>query len=268
MRVGIAGIGVVGGALARWFKRHTSHQLALYDPGKGRMDDLHDTDALFICVPVPTVDREQDLSIVEKILQDFGFPRLRIFIRSSVLPGTCDRLAEKYGLQVYAMPEFLTERFADRDQDDLDILCGATDRTDQHVFLNKLFDSGLDLHPPKSFTIMSNIEAELAKYMHNGNGTIKVHFNNLIAQLAQKLGADYAKVRQGALMSGHVNPTHTLVPGPDGLPGYGGTCFPKDMDALIGLMNQNGIECGSLSLTQLENAKIRSEFKGWRKYVA
>jgi len=258
MKIGIAGDGVVGGSQRRWFERHTGHQIAVYDPPKHKLDDLSDVDALFIAVPVPTTaHREQDTSIIEKVLRDFGCKRQRIFIRSSVLPGTCDRLAEKYDLQVYAMPEFLTERFADRDQDELDIVCGATDRADQYAFLTTVFSSGIEHVGPKSFLLMTNVEAELAKYMHNGNGTVKVHFNNLVAQLAKRLGADYAKVRQGALMSGHISPTHTLVPGPDGLIGYGGTCFPKDMDALIGLMNKLGIECGSLSLMQAENTKIR-----------
>lgn len=259
MKLGIAGYGIVGGALGRWLDRHTSHQLLVYDRPKKRLDDLTPVDALFISVPVPTVDREQDLSIIKEILGLFGTSRQRIFIRSSVLPGTCDRLAKAYNLHIYAMPEFLTERFADRDQDALDIICGTTreGRTEQYSFLTEIFASHMDHFGPKSFTLMSNVEAELAKYMHNGNGTIKVHFNNLIAQLAQRMGADYAKVRQGALMSGHINPTHTLVPGPDGLPGYGGTCFPKDLDALIGLMNEHGIECGSLSLVQAENSKIR-----------
>lgn len=259
MRIGIAGYGVVGGALGRWFQRNTGHAVEVFDPPKQMMSDLRMADVLFVCVPVPTVDREQDLTILDNTLRNLGTARQRIFIRSSVLPGTADHFAAKYGLKVYAMPEFLTERFADRDQDELDIVCGCNtnDRSEQYTLLSQLFASDTENTPAKSFLLMSNVEAELAKYAHNGNGTVKVHFNNLVYQLARKLGADYGKVRQGMLMSGHVAPTHTLVPGPDGLLGYGGTCFPKDMDALIGLMHKHKIHCGSLGFVQLENDRIR-----------
>lgn len=250
MQIGIAGLGVVGGAFARWLSENTDHDVRSYDPRLGLTDDLRSVNALFICVPVPTEGRAQNLSIVREILEKFGGPNMRIFIRSSVVPGTCDHLSREFGLEIYAMPEFLTERTADTDVRTQRILCGRS-YTDaavpQYAFLSQIFNGAKDI------VLMTNVEAELAKYAHNGWGTTKVHFSNIIFELCQKLGADYEKVRFGALMSGYVSQTHTQVPGPDGKLGYGGKCFPKDMEALIGLLLSQNISCDSLSHMQAEN---------------
>jgi UDP-glucose 6-dehydrogenase len=253
MKLGIAGVGVVGGALERWLKANTAYEVLTYDPERGRQDDLSGVVALFVCVPVPTEGRQQDLTIVDDTLKRFGNKNQKVFIRSTVLPGTCDRLSAKHGLQVFAMPEFLTERIADQDVACQSIVCGAPrgDEAGHYVFVHQVFGSEKDI------LLMSNVEAELAKYMHNGNGTIKVAFNNIIYQLAKRLGADYGKVRHGALMSGYVSSTHTQVPGPDGVLGYGGKCFPKDMEALIGELLRHDIPCDSLAYMQEENERLR-----------
>jgi UDPglucose 6-dehydrogenase len=255
MRIGVAGLGVVGGTLFRWLRQHTQHDVCGEDPAAGfsMTESESPLDALFVCVPVPTNGGlVQDLTHVHQVIRDFG-ASARIFVRSSVLPGTCDSLASMHGREVFAMPEFLTERTAAGDFDVQGLICGAPEgrHTEQYAFLKSVFDGRKDL------TLMTNVEAELAKYMHNGNGTIKVHFNNLVYQLAKRLGADYTRVQFGALMSGYVCANHTDVPGPDGLLGYGGKCFPKDMAALIGLMEQHQVPCGSLREMQAENRAIR-----------
>ena len=78
---------------------------------------------------------------------------------------------------------------------------------------------------------MSNIEAEITKYAHNVFGAVAVTYFNGIYELCQQTGANYEKVRNGFLLSGYISPTHTHVPGPDGRTGYGGKCFPKDVNA-------------------------------------
>ena len=49
-------------------------------------------------------------------------------------------------------------------------------------------------------------------------------------EYVEKMGGDWAKVHTGVLLSGYINDTHTYVPGPDGKFGYGGKCFPKDVN--------------------------------------
>jgi UDPglucose 6-dehydrogenase len=252
MKLGIAGTGVIGGALERWLKRSTGHEVWAYDPPQGKTGDLRECDVVFICVPVPTEGRAQNLSIVEEVLKTCTTDKQVIFLRSSVLPGTCDRLAAKHSRTIFAMPEFLTERIADTDMDYQNIVAGSPQHahSSHYVLLTEIF-------PGKGINLMSNVEAELSKYMHNGNGTVKVHFNNLVYLFCQMVGADYLRVRQGALMSGYVSKRHTDVPGPDGRLGYGGKCFPKDMEALIGEMSTRGIACESLAHMQIENEAVR-----------
>lgn len=78
---------------------------------------------------------------------------------------------------------------------------------------------------------MTPLEAELTKYMHNVFGAYKVTYFNACREYCEKMGADWRTVHTGVLLSGYINDTHTYVPGPDGKFGYGGKCFPKDVNA-------------------------------------
>ena len=78
---------------------------------------------------------------------------------------------------------------------------------------------------------MSSEEAELAKYAHNVFGAMKVIYFNCVYDICMKSGLDYSNVLKGVMASGYVNKPHTMVPGPDGMFGYGGKCFPKDVQA-------------------------------------
>ena len=80
-------------------------------------------------------------------------------------------------------------------------------------------------------TVMRPLEAELTKYMHNVFGAYKVTYFNACREYCEQMGADWRKVHTGVLLSGYINDTHTYVPGPDGKFGYGGKCFPKDVNA-------------------------------------
>ena len=79
---------------------------------------------------------------------------------------------------------------------------------------------------------MTSEEAEMVKYAHNVFGALKVTYFNCIYDLCQKMGMDYERVRKGILGSTYINEVHTQVPGPDGKLGYGGKCFPKDVNAM------------------------------------
>ena len=229
LKIGIAGHGVVGGALARWFKDHADHELKIHDPYKGFAKAKGaEVDAAFICVPVPTrEDGTQDYSELHIALNSFNSKNK--FIRSTVLPGTNDRLG------TWAFPEFLTARTAYEDMCRMDLLTGCTDKSlFEEIFRPSFHDQRKvawhELQGRKTIYV-TNREAEIAKYAHNAFGAVKVNFFNLIYDLCQTQGADYNAVLSGVLMSGYINKIHTDVPGPDGQFGFGGTCFPKDLKA-------------------------------------
>lgn len=222
MKVAIVGCGFVGGALKRWLEEHKRDiEICVSDPYKGYADFIDDADIFFISIHIPTeADGSQDLTVLKEILRSLP-PAKPIFVRTTVLPGTCSFLSKETGREVHFMPEFLTERTAYEDFCSQPMIFTAHTKLLQRIF------SG------KKFMEMSSEEAELAKYAHNVFGALKVTYFNGIYELCQSMGIDYENVRKGALLSGYISSCHTKVPGPDGKFGYGGKCFPKDVNALL-----------------------------------
>jgi len=221
--VGIVGCGFVGGALRRWVEEHNSDvRLLVSDPAKGFNDDVRQADIVFVCIHIPTQDDgTQDLSPIEEIVT--ALPDIPVFVRTTLLPGSSERLSKATGHRVHFMPEFLTERTAYEDFCAQPMVFSGEVEILKRIFVGKLFVE------------MTSLEAEITKYAHNVFGALKVSYFNGVDELCKVRGADYQKVRQGVLLSGYINPTHTSVPGPDGKRGYGGKCFPKDVDAFTKL---------------------------------
>lgn len=242
MVVGLIGVGTVGGTLKTWFEKNTDHELRCSDPHKDLNDGLEDCDAIFISIPVKPTEEGQDLSNLMQEVERAKKYSSNIFIRSTVLPGTCDRLG------VISMPEFLTERRAYEDMCLYPVLCGPCDQ----ALLARLF-------PGKSAVIVSNTEAEIAKYTHNCFGAVKVTFFNMIYQLSKAMGADFEQVKKAARITGFIEKTHTQVPGPDGFYGYGGKCFPENIEAMKGFYHGQDLERGFFQIISLLNSQYRMQ---------
>ena len=219
IKVGIVGCGFVGGALKAWLDENNPEvKTFVSDPPKGMNDDLSDSDVVFLQIHVPTEDDgTQDLTLMKELI--LKLPKVPVFVRTTILPGTSDRLSAETGHQVCYMPEFLTERTHIEDfKKQTMVFTGA------HELLTKIFIG-------KKFTVMTPLEAEITKYAHNVFGAYKVTYFNAVREYCEKMGADWRTVHTGVLLSGYINDTHTYVPGPDGKRGYGGKCFPKDVNA-------------------------------------
>ena len=220
IKIGIIGCGVIGSALSTWIKANNPECIILQnDPAKGYRDDISFSDLIFINIHIPTQNGIQDLSELKKIIA--SCPNVPIFIRTTLLPGTCDNLRSEFGKDINFMPEFLTERNAQECFDNQTLIF-----TNHSELLKQIFIG-------KNFIKMTSLEAEIAKYTHNIFGALKVTYFNAINELCQKLNANYENVRKGSLLSGYINENHTFVPGPDGNYGYAGKCFPKDVEAFI-----------------------------------
>lgn len=235
MVVGLIGVGIVGGTLKGWFEKHTKHDIRCLDPNKNLNDSLEDCEAIFISVPVEAMGNGQDLRILESCINLAKQHTQFVFVRSSVLPGTSDHFG------CIAMPEFLTERTAAEDMERLPILVGKCDQ--------RLLDC---LFPGKEKIILENTEAELAKYAHNCFGAIKVTYFNVINEICERLGADFDSVKKGMHLTGFVEKQHTMVPGPDGYYGYGGKCFPTNMDAMTRFLGSHYLGGVELFKTVIE----------------
>ncbi|MCL1857258.1 MAG: UDP-glucose 6-dehydrogenase [Kiritimatiellaeota bacterium] len=219
MTVGIVGCGFVGGALKQWLEEHNpAVTIRVSDPAKGYHDAMDGADAVFVSIHIPTEeDGTQDVTPLSEIIA--ALPDVPVFVRTTILPGTSERLSAQTGRRVHFMPEFLTERTAYADFSSQPMVFTAETALLQRIFVGK------------KFVEMTSLEAEIAKYAHNVFGAVKVTYFNGVHELCQRLGANYANIRHGVLLSGYINPTHTNVPGPDGRFGYGGKCFPKDVNA-------------------------------------
>lgn len=229
IKVGIVGCGFVGGALKAWLEENNAENcdVLVSDPPKGMNDDLSAIDVAFVQIHVRTEDDgTQDLTLMEELIK--GLPDVPVFVRTTILPGTSARLSKETGHRVYYMPEFLTERTHIEDFRKQTMVFPVDGDAAALALLTKVF-------PGKKFAVMSPLEAEITKYAHNVFGAYKVTYFNAVREYCEKMGADWAKVHTGCLLSGYINDTHTYVPGPDGKLGYGGKCFPKDVNAFAKL---------------------------------
>ena len=242
MKVGIVGCGVVGGTLSLWLKENTWSEVITHDPPKGQVGDIASCDIVFIAVPVPTnEDGTQDINQLHSALEVCAKDQ-PIYIRSTVLPGTSDLLSKTTGKRVRACPEFLTERIAKEEMGRLPIVIGEKI---PHKLIAELFKS-------KKLICMSSRSAELAKYVHNSFGALKVNFFNHINQLCDKNYVHYGMMMEAVLATGFINKTHTQVPGPDGEFGYGGKCLPKDTKAFA-----RWADFALLTQTVVDNEEVR-----------
>ena len=242
MKIGIIGQGFVGTAVREGLKDcHTINTYDL-DESKSTCKDLNElidkNNYIFVCLPTPMKkDGSCDTSIVENMVKEIddlvvyrNVSNRIVIIKSTILPGTTKRLNEQCkNIQVIFSPEFLTEANFIEDFKNQDrIIIGGPRPASTRV--RQLFYKAF----PKAHIIKtSSTIAEMVKYMTNTFLATKVSFANEIHQMCEKLNIDYDKVTEYATYDKRLGKSHWSVPGPDGHYGFGGSCFPKDVNALI-----------------------------------
>lgn len=269
LKIGIIGKGFVGSAVEFGFSAQTggNSEIRIYDKDSSKAThSLHETvnesDYIFLSVPTPAkIDGSNDLSILESVLYDIDAVNERIdniiLIRSTVIPGTTNRLQKMYPkLNLVFNPEFLTERSAKFDfiNQSRVILGGNSYVTAAVAALYRLrFGSSLSIIETTYET------AELIKYMNNCYFATKVSFMNEMKLIADTINADWDMAVEGFVRDGRIGHSHLNVPGPDGKAGFGGSCFPKDIQAMIAFGNQLGIEMHTLKGAWATNLIVRPE---------
>jgi UDPglucose 6-dehydrogenase len=272
--IGIIGKGFVGTAVALGFSAATgsNFNVLIYDkdPDKSinNFDEVLETsDFLFISVPTPsnpngTICLDILETCLEEIDQFLSSSKNNpiILIRSTVIPGTTYQLQQNFPkLNLVFNPEFLTERSANFDfiSQTRYILGGKPDLTSKVANLyKKRFGEYITVIETDFAT------AELIKYMCNTFFATKVSFLNEMYQLAENLNLDWDKAVEGFVSDGRVGHSHVNVPGHDGKLGFGGSCFPKDIQALIHYGNSQNINLNVLKGAWSTNLEVRSE-KDW-----
>jgi UDPglucose 6-dehydrogenase len=111
---------------------------------------------------------------------------------------------------------------------------------------------------------MDSNESEFVKYACNCFFATKVMYFNEIKLLADKMNLEWEIIMQGILSDGRISQSHANVPGHDGDNGFGGTCFPKDINAFIKTMENTGIEPMVMKSVWQQNKKVRKNWD-WAK---
>lgn len=260
MIIGIIGIGVVGKAVKRAIEN--KFEVICYDiAGEFAKEEnlqriVDETEIIFVCAPSPTIDGKQDPSAIVNIFTELTTRAYKgiVCLKSTVLPGTTDKLANFYNLRVVHNPEFLTaaKSYEDFMNQKAVILSGFKfDTIMMTDFYNQLLPGVKILTYPDFKT------TEMAKYFSNTFLAVKVTFVNEIYELCQTVKCDYDKVREATLSQGLVAPNHTLVPGPDGKFGYGLGCLPKETTALIAFCNELNLKQEVLNAANEGNKRRR-----------
>jgi len=262
-KVGVIGNGFVGEAISFAFSSVSDMHVYDTDPLKS-LDDLesvHNCDFVFICVPTPMFqDGSQDLSYVESVFEKATSNPVYI-LKSTVLPGTTDKLSKKYSnIKIIFSPEFLTERTAKLDMltQSRIILGGELSLTEK---AKTLFNERFKI---KNIIQTDSKTAELTKYMNNTFFATKVSIMNEFKLLCDKIGANWDDALKGFVSDGRIGDSHLNVPGHDGKLGYGGTCFPKDVNALLSFSKKHEIELNTIKGGWKTNLKVRQE-KDWEE---
>ena len=274
-KIGIIGRGFVGAAVEFGFSAQTGcdAQVKIYDKNPSKSlhtlkETVNKSDFIFVSVPTPSnTDGSMHLGILESALQDIQAVNKRkdniILIRSTVIPGTTTKLCKKFKkLNIVFNPEFLTERSAKFDFiNQSRFILGGRKRNTARVAELYRWRFG-DSVP----CIESNFEtAEMVKYMNNCFFATKVSFMNEMKQVADKTNVDWDLAVEGFVRDGRIGHSHLAVPGPDGRFGFGGSCFPKDVQAMINFGYHNlNLNMNTLKGVWQTNLEVRPE-KDWEK---
>tara|TARA_Y100001963_G_scaffold103537_1_gene142510 strand:- start:736 stop:1416 length:681 start_codon:yes stop_codon:yes gene_type:complete len=202
-------------------------------------------------------------SVIYSIAFHAGENRKTIIIKSTVPPGTTEKLNEEYPLfDIVFNPEFLTEAnfIEDFKNQDRIIIGGPRPATTK---VRQLFSKAF---PQVHIIKTSSTIAEMVKYMTNTFLATKVSFANEIYQICERLGVDYDKVVEYSTLDERLGKSHWAVPGPDGKLGFGGSCFPKDINALISVADELGVGAWVLRSAWDTNLDVRPE-EDWKELI-
>jgi UDPglucose 6-dehydrogenase len=283
MRIGVIGTGYVGLVVGAGFAE-TGHdvicadideskidrlragEIPIYEPGleplvrrsteEGRLRfstdiaaTVRESDILFIAVGTPqgedgSADLQHVLDVAATIGENMDAEKI-VVTKSTVPVGTADRVREaiearaRFPVHVCSNPEFLKEGAAVEDFMKPDRVVVGVSSAHARAVLEELYAPFVRTGNPILF--MDVPSAEITKYAANAMLATRISFMNMIARLCDAVGADVSMVRQGIGSDARIGPAF-LFPGC----GYGGSCFPKDVQALIRTLETLGVESSIL----------------------
>ncbi|MDZ7720826.1 MAG: UDP-glucose/GDP-mannose dehydrogenase family protein [Balneolaceae bacterium] len=282
MKIGVIGTGYVGLVSGTCFadsgndvicvdidekkvEQMQNGEVPIYEPGLNRVFDrairekrlhfttnLEDTfkesEIIFLCLPTPPgANGQADLSFVLDVADELGdlfnkYPDYRVIVNKSTVPvGTADKVSERIAsrteaeFDVVSNPEFLREGAAVEDFMKPERVVVGTQSEKAANIMTALYEPFVRSGNP--IIIMDERSSELTKYAANAMLATKITFMNEIANVCEKVGANVDNVRRGIGTDTRIGKRFLFA----GI-GYGGSCFPKDVQAIHHTAGEYGYE--------------------------
>lgn len=282
--LGIIGGGFVGGSVAKGFKHYTDVKVYDIDPSRKthEFEDVISQDVLVVALNTPMdYDTGQvDVSLVEHVLRTLNgalkgwswASRKPVLVRSTVPPTALHQWHERFNnFELIFCPEFLTERTAEHDfQQSNRLIFGVPEVNVElghpslgQMAVKELFEARFPMVPQY---FVPYRQASLVKYMTNVFFCTKVALLNEFAQVAEAMGLDYNETFGLVMMDQRIGRSHWQVPGHDGKRGFGGHCFPKDINGYFHIAKMLGVKPTVSEAAWEKNLEVRPE-KDWEADV-
>ena len=257
MKTGIIGYGFVGEAIAKSHIYHTVDDVIICDPDKlgeksATLDEVASCDLIYVCVPSPMMPSgECDSSTLENVVSSLSNVKVPIICKTTAPPNVYEKL-QKENNYVLHSPEFLTARNHIKDYLECRFFIFGGDKD----VAKRALDMSLTGRSYQYYDIVfTDIKsAALFKYLMNSYLATKVTYMNEFKLLSENLGVDWSEIQRMISYDTRIGNSHTMVPGIDGKRGWAGSCFPKDISAIIKDAETLGVDMQMLkSVVQVNN---------------
>ena len=263
LKLGIIGKGFVGSAVSNGFDVNVDQFIVDPNYNDNTIEELvaYDVPLCFVCVPTPQQDThlDVDISIVREVLVGLTKSNYKgiVVIKSTITPQHLTKMKKDFILKLVYNPEFLTEANSLQDflDPDMQILGGKWKDCEA---VEKAYIRHSSVRTVPTFkTDLST--ASLIKYTINSWLATKVTFFNELKVLfeASSSHSSWDQFTDILTRDPRIGNTHLKVPGPDGLPGFGGHCFPKDTNALLYYAKLKGVDLSVLRQAIKKNNSLR-----------
>ena len=224
---------------------------------------VRESEIIFICVNTPTNEhKEADLTAVKEVAKSIGkyMDDYKIVVNKSTVPvGTADLVKKiveenqqkKIEFDVVSNPEFLREGAAVKDFENPDRIVIGTESKKAEEMMTSLYRSRARTDRPIMITGIRS--AEIIKYASNAMLATRISFMNQLSYLCENTGANIKEVARGMGLDGRIG-SRFLQAGV----GYGGSCFPKDVKALISTLKQFDCDADLFEAVNRINEKQKS----------
>ncbi len=260
MKIGIIGLGVVGGVIYKAFKKLKNNCFGIDINNRHEKKKLLEQDIIYICLPTNFQKKRLNTKHISNYLNYLNknsFP-FTIAIKSTLNPGDIQSFQKKYkrlNKRICYVPEFLRERSAYEDftkNQDL-LVIGSNDRQSiKKIVLNHGYF-------PKKTVILKPQEAELVKLFSNSYNALRVTFANSFYELCLSTNSDYQKILDSYLLRGLSSGNYLSCN--KNLRGFGGKCLPKDLKCINQFMKSRKKNIHFFNDILRQNSKFKISIK-------